>query len=98
DALAFPVNDSTRGHVGGASLPLTPSPGRVRMNVGDHPRGRTRAMTLSREEFMEFCRNQQAFPSEKYEPYLGDWIAFNREGTEILLRSAISFADVVAQP
>jgi len=54
-------------------------------------------MTLSREEFMEFCRNQQAFPSEKYEPYLGDWIAFNREGTEILLRSAISFEDVVEQ-
>lgn len=54
-------------------------------------------MALSREEFMEFCRNQQTFPSEKYEPYLGDWIAFNREGTEILLHSAISFEDVVEQ-
>lgn len=47
-------------------------------------------MPLDSNEFMALARNQQAFPPEKYEPYQGSWVAFNREGTGIILSSAVS--------
>ena len=47
-------------------------------------------MSMTREEFMTFCRNRQTFDWHKFIPYAGTWIAFNKEGTEIILNSAAS--------
>jgi hypothetical protein len=55
------------------------------------------AMSLSMQEFMEFCRNRQNFDPNKYVPYQGEWIAFNREGTEIILHSVVSPDDLWEQ-
>lgn len=51
-------------------------------------------MSLNMQEFMEFCRNRQKFDPNKYLPYQGEWIAFNREGTEIILHSVVSQEDL----
>lgn len=47
-------------------------------------------MSLSREEYMEFCRNRQTFDPNKYLPYLGEWVAINKEGTDIIAHSVVS--------
>src|SRR5262245_8683166 len=54
-------------------------------------------MALTAEEFMTFCRNGQTFDWQKFTPYAGTWIAFNKEGTEIILNSAASEEDLCEQ-
>jgi hypothetical protein len=54
-------------------------------------------MSLTVEEYMAFCRNRAAFDDSKLLPYQGEWVAFNREGNEVLLSSAVSDLDAYEQ-
>jgi hypothetical protein len=54
-------------------------------------------MSMSREEFMTYCRNRPKFDPDRFLPYEGTWVAFNKEGTEIILNSAASEDDLWEQ-
>lgn len=41
-----------------------------------------------------FHKNRSAFPLEKLDPYLGDWVAWSFDGSEIIAHSAVSEQDV----